>query len=99
MLNNTETLKIASLVSVYVALRDSAMADMEAASRAVRAFGKSGSTDQAEEDRLDAAFDVVWEALEEAQDNLREVRDGYRHTYPHPVCSYPHGKRYPLGGR
>jgi len=47
---------------------------------------------------LNAAFEAAFDAYTESCDNLRETRDGYRYTYPHPVCSYPHGMRYPLGG-
>lgn len=42
--------------------------------------------------RMDEAF----AALETAADDLREIRDGYRHTYPHPVAMAPHGSRYPV---
>ena len=35
---------------------------------------------------VDAAFDAAFAAHELACDNLREVRDGYRYTYPIGPC-------------
>lgn len=41
-------------------------------------------------------MDEAFKALEKASDDLREVRDGYRYTYPHPAALAPHGNRYPV---
>ena len=35
---------------------------------------------------VDLALDAAMELLDTAADDLREVRDGYRHTYPHPAA-------------
>lgn len=101
MLNNTdkqttkilETVKRADdvLVKLATELRDTAARKLEAACKRVR-------------DNKCAAFDdlyteQMWDAFAafgEAQDDLREIRDGYRHTYPHPAALAPHGSRYPV---
>ena len=67
---------------------------VEALEKACKTYRKHASGPMAEiySQRMDDAF----EALERAADDLREIRDGYRHTYPHPVAMVPHGRRYPV---
>jgi DNA polymerase III gamma/tau subunit len=47
-------------------------------------------------DLYEMDFEAAWSAHETAADDLREIRDGYRYTYPHPVALVPHGRRYPV---
>lgn len=47
-------------------------------------------------DLYEMDFETAWSAHETAADDLRETRDGYRYTYPHPVALVPHGRRYPV---
>jgi len=91
MLNNKNTFDAPGLLSVYRALRDSASKEMEEAARLVREY-RGGSP--LVEETLDAAFDLAWEAFEEACDDLREVEHGYRHTFPHPAASRHPGDAY-----
>lgn len=48
------------------------------------------------EDLYSLELDEAFAAYELAADDLRETRDGYRHTYPHPAALAPHGHRYPI---
>lgn len=68
-------------VAHFTALRDEAARVLAAACKAMR---KANGTDGEQEasDRMDAAF----EALGMAEDDLREVEYGFRHTYPHPAA-------------
>jgi len=68
-------------VARFLALRDNAARELEAACKAMRkANGTSG--EGAASDRMDAAF----AAFEVAEDDLREVEYGFRQTYPHPAA-------------
>jgi len=91
MLNNTAAHD--SLVARLTAVRDDAARKLEVCARRLKneALRNGPLVDLYQMD-LDQAFD----ALDVAQDDLREVRDGYRHTYPHPAALAPHGSRYPV---
>lgn len=67
---------------------------VEALEKACKAYRKNAKGPMAEfySIRMDEAF----AALETAADDLREIRDGYRFTYPHPAALAPHGSRYPV---
>lgn len=101
MLNNTNktTAKILAtvkrtddvLVNLAIEARDNAAKALEAACKRVRE-----NTCAALDDLYTSQMDEAFEAFEVACDDLREVRDGYRHTYPHPVALVPHGRRYPV---
>jgi hypothetical protein len=100
MLNTTktttkilETVKRADdvLVKIATEARDAAALKLEACCKRVRE-NTCAAFDDLYSDEMDHAF----EAFEVACDDLREVRDGYRHTYPHPVALVPHGRRYPV---
>jgi hypothetical protein len=90
MLNHTNTTSPA-LVAVATDARDKAAKHLEACAKRVREHGAGPLADLYSDD-LDSAF----AAFEVACDDLREVRDGYRYTYPHPVALVPHGRRYPV---
>jgi hypothetical protein len=89
---NTE---INSALVTATKVRDAAAVKLADCAARVRKNDESNPLYEIYCDQMDEAF----EALDVAQDALRLVRDGYAHTYPHPVASYPHGMRYPLGGR
>lgn len=46
------------------------------------------------EDLYTLEMDEAFERFNLAADDLRETRDGYRYTYPHPAALAPHGQRY-----
>lgn len=90
MLNNANTTSPA-LVSIAVAAHKAAAAHLEAMCKRVRENTCAALDEIYEED--------MWEAMrlfELACDDLRETRDGYRFTYPHPAALAPHGQRYPV---
>jgi hypothetical protein len=101
MLNNTnktttavlETVKRADdvLVKLAIEARDNAARKLEAACKRVRE-NTCAAFDDLYSDEMDRAF----ADFEVACDDLRETRDGYRYTYPHPVALVPHGRRYPV---
>lgn len=100
MLNTTkqttkilETVKRADdvLVKLAIEARDRAATALEAACKRVRE-----NTCPALDDLYSDAMDQAFADFETACDDLRETRDGYRHTYPHPVALVPHGRRYPV---
>lgn len=80
-----------ALISIAVEAHAKAAARLEAAAKRVREHGTGPMADVYAMD-LDDAF----AAFELACDDLRETRDGYRFTYPHPVAMAPHGSRYPV---
>lgn len=80
-----------ALIKIATDARDVAAANLEAAAKRVREHGDGPLADLYAMD-LDAAF----EAFGLACDDLRETRDGYRYTYPHPAALAPHGARYPV---
>ena len=86
MLNNND-----ALVKLATEARDNAARKLEECARRVREHGNGPLSDLYSDD-LDNAF----AAFEVACDDLRETRDGYRYTYPHPVALVPHGRRYPV---
>lgn len=88
MLNDTNN---AALVLLATVARDTAARNLSAACKRVREHGNGPLADLYSDD-MDAAF----AALDVAQDALRLERDGYAHTYPHPVALVPHGRRYPV---
>lgn len=101
MLNNTnktttkilETVKRTDdvLIKIAIEARDTAARNLEAACKRVRE-NKCAALDDLYTSQMDDAF----AAFELACDDLRETRDGYRYTYPHPVALVPHGRRYPV---
>jgi len=86
MLNHND-----SLVKMASERYEQAAADLE---KACKAYRKHASGPMA--DFYDLRMEEAFTALEIAADDLREIRDGYRHTYPHPVAMAPHGSRYPV---
>jgi len=68
-----------SQIDTLTAIRDAA-ADLLAETAKRYRDNASGPLADVYELEMDAAF----EALDLAGRNLREVRDGYRNTYPHP---------------
>jgi hypothetical protein len=88
MLNPTTN----TMIKLAQEAHDRAARALELAAKKVREHG-SGPMADLYSDELDRAM----EAYEQAADDLRETRDGYRHTYPHPVALAPHGRRYPVG--
>jgi len=86
MLNNNDV-----LVKIAIEARDAAARNLEAACKRVRE-NTCAAFDDLYSDEMDQAF----QAFELACDDLRETRDGYRHTFPHPVAMAPHGSRYPV---
>jgi len=80
-----------ALISIAVDAHAKAAAHLEACAKRVREHGAGPLADIYSDD-LDRAF----EAFELACDDLRETRDGYRFTFPHPVAMAPHGSRYPV---
>jgi hypothetical protein len=80
-----------ALISIAVEAHAKAAAHLEACAKRVREHGAGPLADIYADD-LDRAF----EAFELACDDLRETRDGYRFTYPHPAALAPHGSRYPV---
>jgi hypothetical protein len=88
MLNHT-------MPTALISLAQSAYADaahkLEVCAKRVCEHGNGPLADLYSDD-LDSAF----AAFEVAADDLREIRDGYRHTYPHPAAAAPHGRRYPV---
>ena len=85
MLNNNDTeTRLATLTDA----RDAALAALQDAAGRVKSHGNGPLADLYEL-QLDDAF----AAYEKAEDDLREVRDGYRNTYPHPA-----GKIHPFDG-
>jgi hypothetical protein len=91
MLNNTNNVTSAALVAVATEAHRKAAAALEAAAKRCREHGAGPLADLYSDD-LDTAF----AAFEVACDDLREVRDGYRYTYPHPAALASHGRRYPV---
>jgi hypothetical protein len=89
MLNHTTS--SSALISLAVIAHGAAARKLEDCARRVREHGNGPLADIYGDD-LDAAF----AAFEVACDDLREVRDGYRYTYPHPAAAAPHGRRYPV---
>lgn len=85
MLNHAD-----SLVKLATEAYQNAVEQLE---KSCKAYRKHANGPMAEfySIRMDEAF----AALEVAADDLREIRDGYRHTYPHPAAQAPHGSRYP----
>jgi hypothetical protein len=79
------------LVKLAIEARDTAARNLEAACKRVRE-----NTCAAMDDLYSDAMDQAFAAFETACDDLRETRDGYRYTYPHPVALVPHGRRYPV---
>lgn len=79
------------LVKLAIEARDIAARELEAACKRVRE-----NTCAAFDDLYSDAMDVAFANFETACDDLRETRDGYRHTYPHPAALAPHGSRYPV---
>jgi len=68
-------------VAHFTALRDQAARELAVACKAMRkAVDTSGEGEAS--DRMDAAF----VAFGVAEDDLREVEYGFRHTYPHPAA-------------
>ena len=100
MLNNTtnqilDTVKRADDVLVRIATEAYANAARkleECAKRLKDESRRNGPLVDLYEMDLDHAF----ACFELAADDLRETRDGYRHTYPHPAALAPHGSRYPV---
>jgi len=90
MLNQPLTTSPA-LVAIAVEAHRVAAANLEAAAKRCREHGAGPLADLYSDD-LDTAF----ACFELACDDLRETRDGYRYTYPHPVALAPHGNRYPV---
>ena len=90
MLNQPLTTSPA-LIAIAVEAHRVAAANLEAAAKRVKEHGNGPLADLYSDD-LDRAF----ECFELACDDLRETRDGYRYTYPHPVALVPHGRRYPV---
>jgi hypothetical protein len=86
MLNHND-----SLVKMASERYEQAAADLEKACKAYRKHANSAMADFYSI-RMDEAFT----ALEIAADDLREIRDGYRYTYPHPAALAKHGSRYPV---
>jgi hypothetical protein len=86
MLNHTDTLKKLAIEAFETAARN-----LEAACKAYR---KNANGPMA--DLYEMRMDEAQEAFERAADDKREICDGYRHTYPHPVALAPHGSRYPV---
>lgn len=86
MLNHAD-----AIVKLATEAYETAVENLE---KACKAYRKHANSSMAEfySIRMDEAF----AALETAADDLRETRDGYRHTYPHPVAMAPHGARYPV---
>jgi hypothetical protein len=80
-----------ALISIAVEAHAKAAAHLEACAKRVREHGAGPLADLYSDD-LDRAF----EAFELACDDLRETRDGYRFTFPHPAALAPHGSRYPV---
>lgn len=80
-------------VAALTAIRDEAARKLEVCARRLKnEVLRNGPMQDIYQMDMDQAFD----ALDVAQDDLREVRDGYRHTYPHPAALAPHGARYPV---
>lgn len=90
MLNHTNK-PTDALVLLATEAHRKAAATLESAAKRCREHGAGPLADLYSDD-LDTAF----AAFEVACDDLREIRDGYRYTYPHPVALVPHGRRYPV---
>ena len=80
-----------ALIAIAVDAHATAAKNLEVAARRVREHGAGPLADLYAMD-LDDAF----ARFELACDDLRETRDGYRYTYPHPAALAPHGSRYPV---
>jgi len=80
-----------ALIAIATAAYEAAAKRLELAAKRVKEHGAGPMADLYSDD-LDDAF----QAFELAADDLRETRDGYRHTYPHPAALAPHGSRYPV---
>jgi hypothetical protein len=89
MLNHTTS---PALISIATAAYEAAAKRLEAAARRCK-----DSVGGPLEDLYTMEMDEAFEAFNLAADDLRETRDGYRHTYPHPAALAPHGRRYPVG--
>jgi len=90
MLNNTNN---AALVAVALNTYEAACAKLADCAKRLRIEARRNGP---LEDLYQMDLDAAMEAHEVAADDLREVRDGYRYTYPHPVALVPHGRRYPV---
>lgn len=88
---NTPVASSLSLITIAVQAHATAAKNLEGAARRVREHG-AGPLAEIYEMEMEHAF----ECFELACDDLRETRDGYRHTYPHPVAMQRHGNRYPI---
>lgn len=93
-MSNTESTNTSPEVLAAVVVRDAAADELALAARRLKA-NLNGPLEDLYENEMNVAF----AAFEVACDDLREVRDGYRHTYPHPITKFSHGNRYPMGGR
>lgn len=99
MLNTTKTDTAAvSALEIARAKRDAALEAMQECAKRVRKTPDGHPLAEIYEMQLDQAF----EEYGIAEDDLREIRDGYRHTYPHPAASKHPADRYanvilPLG--
>lgn len=88
MLNHTTS---PALIKIATEAYEAAAKRLELAAKRCKEHAGGPLADLYSDD-LDDAF----QAFELAADDLRETRDGYRHTYPHPAALAPHGSRYPV---
>lgn len=87
MLNHTDKTLIKLAVDKY----QDAVENVKVAAKRLRE-SLGGPMESINEMLLDEAM----AAEEQAADDMREIRDGYRYTYPHPAALAPHGSRYPV---
>jgi hypothetical protein len=88
-----------ALIAIAVDAHAKAAKALEAAAKRVREHGAGPLADIYAMDLADIYamdLDEAFACFELACDDLRETRDGYRYTYPHPVALVPHGRRYPV---
>ena len=91
MLNKPETNP--ALINAATDAYNAAATKLEkSAARLKREIKRNGPMVGVYEIDMDQAF----AAFDTAADDLSEIRDGYRHTYPHPAALAPHGSRYPV---
>lgn len=88
---NQRNVSSPALIAIATDAFDKASKALAVAAKRVREHGAGPLADLYADD-LDQAF----ANFELAADDLRETRDGYRHTYPHPAALAPHGSRYPV---
>jgi hypothetical protein len=85
MLNATNTETDARILADAQTDRDEALATWKAACKRVQMTAKADKNHPLLPLYRDA-MEAAEAEYELAEDTLRLVRDGYAHTYPHPVC-------------